>query len=160
MDALFRVSWPKCMSDTMGMFLCVTSCSSLGYVRSHALKGPSPVPLKHTVVTCMCWSPVEEDSWQAHLHEHQRLLATGPPGLTPSWVRWLQGSKMGLWTRYPLKPTDLVELKQLLQECNHFKLRKGILYQKLLPRDSLEGIVLVGTTGLCTQGDYSERVSW
>ena len=36
------------------------------------------------------------------------------------------------------KPTDLPEFHMFLQECNHLKLRWGILYRKLLPKNSQE----------------------
>ena len=39
-----------------------------------------------------------------------------------------------------IKLTDPVELKQLLWECNHLKWRKGILHQKVLPRDSQKAL--------------------
>ena len=46
----------------------------------------------------------------------------------------------GTLEQYQIKPTDPVGLKQLLQECTHLKLRKGILYQKVLSRESLKAL--------------------
>ena len=36
------------------------------------------------------------------------------------------------------KQTDSPEFQQLLQECNHLKLRQGVLYRKILSRWSQE----------------------
>ena len=38
----------------------------------------------------------------------------------------------------PCKPTDPPKLCMFLQECSHLKLRQGVLYRKLLPKNSQE----------------------
>ena len=54
----------------------------------------------------------------------------------------------GILSWSPYKPTELPEFCTFLQECNHLKLRWGILYRKLLPKDSQEAqfqLVLLAT---------------
>ena len=48
-----------------------------------------------------------------------------------------QDGTVGQW---PLKSTAPAKLKQLVRECNHFKLRRGIQYQRVLPRGSQEAL--------------------
>ena len=39
-----------------------------------------------------------------------------------------------------LKQTDPPELQQFLRECNHLKLRQGIIYKKILLKESQESL--------------------
>ena len=43
--------------------------------------------------------------------------------------------------QHQFKPTDPPELQQFLWECNHLKLRQGILYRQTLPKESEEALL-------------------
>ena len=53
-----------------------------------------------------------------------------------SWVLSSARLQDGTLSQCQLKQTDPPELQQYLWECNHLKLRQGILYRKTLPKES------------------------
>ena len=63
--------------------------------------------------------------------------ATNTMGKVGEVILRMQDGTLG---QFLIKLTDPVEIKQLLHECNYLKLRKGILYCKVLPRESMEAL--------------------
>ena len=132
-DAFWMVSWPQCVPKTLGTHHQVTAVA-VQTLQEATLKGPA-IPTEvfscneHILdpvgdgpqVTCMTI-----DDW------HQAQWAAPVLGLVISRMQ------DGILGQFPLKQTDPPELWQFLQEYNHLKLRWGILYRKILPKELQE----------------------
>ena len=66
----------------------------------------------------------------------------------------------GTLSQCQLKTTNPPELWQFLQECNHLKLRQGILYRKTVPKESQEAlfqlVLLAAYRGIALKGCHDE----
>ena len=71
------------------------------------------------------------------------MIGNRPSGQTSSWAVWLQGCRMGHWAIAHIKWLTQPKLQQLLQECNHLKLRWGILYSKTSAKGIPEGSISI-----------------
>ena len=93
-------------------------------------------------------SPIEAYSCTLHVMD---LMEDGPEVTCMMAEDWQQAQladrilgqvivKMqdGTLDQCPYKPTNLLEVQQLLWEHNHLKLRWGILYRKVVPKGSQE----------------------
>ena len=134
-DALSRVSWLGCMPDTSDTHLWVTAVA-VWAVQEAILEGPAS-PIKayscnlhvlDSVGDIMQVIYMTKDDW------HQAQWTDLVLGLV---VVRLQDRTLG---QHQLKLTDPPELWQFLCECNHLKLRQGILYRKTLPKESQEAL--------------------
>ena len=136
-STLSWMSWPSCMRQTSGIHHQVTAAEYKPYKRP-----PSKVPL--ALLRCVAV-----------------MVGDGPQVTCMNADNWCQAQKAnpvlslmisrmqdGTLGQSLCKPTDLPELFQFLWECNHLRLRWGILYRKLLPNDSQEAqfqLVLLAT---------------
>ena len=135
-DTLSRVPWPGNVTNAMETmhWVIATAVWALQEASLKGLMNPievyscdllTMVPVENSQqVSCM----TTKDWWQAQL---------GNP-VVRGMIMKIQDGTLG---QHPFKSTDPVELKQLPREYNHLKLWKGILYQKVLPRDSQEELL-------------------
>ena len=130
-DALSRVSQLGCMPNASGTHLQVTVV---------AVQAVQEATLKGTM------SSIEAYSCDLHVLDP---VGDGPQVTCMTIDDWCQAQRadpvLGLVIvrlqnrtlhQCQLKLTFLPELQQFLRECNHLKLRQGILYRKTLPRES------------------------
>ena len=134
-DALWRMLWPGCVPNTLGTHQWVTA------VMVHAMQ---EAVLEGQV------SPIETYSWNLHILDlvgdsWQVTCMTDNEWHQTQWadpvlsfvIMRMQDGTLG---QHPLMPTDPPELQHFLHECNHLKLRKGVLYRKILPKESQEAL--------------------
>ena len=132
-DTLLRVSWPGCMPEALGTHQQVTAVA-MQALQEAILKGPSNTIEAYSYELYVL-DPVG-DGWQVACmnadgwHQAQRA----DPVLSLMTVR-MQDLTLD---QSLCKPTDPPKLHTFLWECNHLKLRWGVLYRKPLPKDSQE----------------------
>ena len=134
-DALLRVSWPWCVPNTFSMHHWVTTAAVW--------------TMQEATIGCPT-SPIEAYSCDLYI---LGLVGDGPQVTYMTTNVWQQAKQTdpilghviarmqeGTLGQCQYKPADPPELWQLLWECNHLKLRWGILYRKILPKEFQEAL--------------------
>ena len=95
-------------------------------------------------------SPIKEYSWDLHVLDSVEDSLQVTCMTINDWhqAQWADSVFhlviVVLWDRtlgqHQLKLTNPPELQQFLWECNHLKLWRGILYRKILPKESQEAL--------------------
>ena len=135
MDALSRVSWPKCMTNTMGSYHQI-SHSSPGSAGLHPL-GPVCVSLKHTAVTYTFWTLLKTAN---RLHVWPQRTGNRPSWLTPFWVKWLWGCRMGLWGNIRSSQPTQGGLRTSYMNTIILSWGRAFSIKKVLQRESQEAL--------------------
>ena len=132
-DALLRVSWHRCVPNTLGTHHQVTAVA-VEAMQEATLKGPAS-PTKVYKCNLHIMDLVGDglqvacrtmDDW------HQTQWKDPILGLV---IVMIQDGTLG---QNPMKLTNSPKLWELLQECNHLKLRQSIVYRTILPKESKE----------------------
>ena len=132
-DALLTVSLQGCMADTSGTCIQVTAVV-VQAIQEAALK--SSVSLIEAYSSHVHVLDSVEDSQQV-------ACMTTDDWYQAQWVDPISRLLIvrlwdGTLSQWQLKTTNPPKLWQLLRDCNHLKLRWGILYRKTLPKESQE----------------------
>ena len=135
--ALWRVSWPGCVSDDWGTHLKVTA-AAMQAVQEAGLEGLT--------------SPIEAYSYDLQIldavqdSQQVTFMTSGDwhqaqqedPSLSLVISRLWDGT-LG---QQQFKPINPPEYGQFLWECNHLLLKQGVLYRQARPRESEETLFL------------------
>ena len=148
MNALSRVSRPRCMTDTMGIYYWVTA-TAVWAVQEATLKGLM-TPIGAYSCDVYALDPIE-GSWLVSCVTSKRLATD--PGSQPHPERG--DHEYSGWDLRPV-PILVDGPGQLLREHNHLKLKKPVL--KSDAKRVSGGPMQFGTTNH-TQEDHSEKGS-
>ena len=130
-DALLRVSWPGCMPNASGTH-CQVTASAVHTMQEATLKG-SMSPIEAYSSNLHILDPVEDNTQVACMTTDEWHHAQWADLVLGLVITRMQDGTLG---QCPLMPTDLPKFWQFLWECNHLKLRQGVLYRKTLPKES------------------------
>ena len=126
-----------CVPDTLGTYTWLTVVA-VWAVQEATLEGlMSPIET-YSCDLCVL-DPVEDGLWVTCMTTSDWQQAQMEDPILGKVIVRMQDETLG---QCLYKATDPPKLWQLLWECNHLKLRWGILYRKVWPREALFHLVL------------------
>ena len=124
-DALLRVSWSECATNTIGLYHQITAATVQAVQETSLRSQVSPIEA-YSCNLCILNTIKDNQQWTCMTTKDWQQAQLADPVLGEVIAR-MQDGTLG---QYPIKLTNLVYIKQLLHKCNKLTLRKGIQRSK------------------------------